>query len=65
MTIGNRKLINIIATTQGLNVGCFEYAAQYDLLSKNTILLESETTASAYSISNIDAGYMILEDGDS
>jgi hypothetical protein len=61
VTIGNRKLIYKIASTPELNVGQFEYAAQYDFLSKHTTLLESATTASASSTSYIAAGSMILD----
>jgi hypothetical protein len=63
VTIGNRKLMYKIASTPGFNVGRFEYAAQYDFLSKHTTLLESATTASASSTSYIAAGSMILEEG--
>jgi hypothetical protein len=44
-TIGNRELIYTIASTPGFNIGRFEYATQYEFLSKHKNLLESGTTA--------------------
>jgi hypothetical protein len=51
VTIGNRELIYTIASTPEFNVGCFEYAAQYEFLSKRTTLLESSTAAAVPSTS--------------
>jgi hypothetical protein len=54
VTIGNRELIYTIASTPEFNVGRFEYAAQYEFLSKRTTLLESGTAA-AVSSTSLDA----------
>jgi hypothetical protein len=45
VAIGNGELIYTIASTPEFNVGRFEYAEQYEFLSKRMSLLKSGTAA--------------------
>jgi hypothetical protein len=61
----NRELIYTIASTPGFNVERFEYAAQYEFLSKRTTLLDSGTTAVVPSTSLNDVATTVMGAEDS